>query len=162
MAHAGHAHPDVGQHVDDGAAIGCHRLVVDLAAHQEAAGQVVAHHRVPALGRNVLERRGELPAGVVDQAVDAAMRGQHVGDGLLDGFFLANVAYMAGGAPADFGDFTRHGFELFDLAADQRDAGAQRHEFMGGAAADAGAAAGDKHGLAGKKARTEDGLVGHC
>jgi hypothetical protein len=42
VAHAGHAVPHVGRHVDDGAAVGLHGLQVELAHHQEAAGQVVA------------------------------------------------------------------------------------------------------------------------
>ena len=51
MAHAGHAVPHVGDHVHDRAAVLLHPLRVGLARHQEAAGEVGAHHRVQALRR---------------------------------------------------------------------------------------------------------------
>jgi hypothetical protein len=74
VAHAGHAVAEVGRHVDDRAAVPLHALVEDLAHHQEAAGQVVGHHRVEALLADGHQRRRELPAGVVDQAVHAPWR----------------------------------------------------------------------------------------
>ena len=58
-----------------------HPLGDALARHQEAAGQVVAHDRVPALGADRRERRRELAAGVVDEAVDAAVAREHGRDG---------------------------------------------------------------------------------
>ena len=71
MAHAGHAVPHVGDHVHDRAAVLLHPLRVGFARHQEAAGEIGAHHRVPALRGNLLQRRAELPARIVDQEIDA-------------------------------------------------------------------------------------------
>ena len=74
VAHARHAVPHVGDDVDDRAAAAVFiHCVIALARHQEAAGEVVAHHRVPALGADRLRAARELAAGVVDQAIDAAV-----------------------------------------------------------------------------------------
>ena len=85
VAHARHAAPHVGDDVDDRAArlaraVVQHPLVDALARDQEAAGQVVADDRVPALGADRRERRGELAAGVVDERVDAAVAREYGGD----------------------------------------------------------------------------------
>ena len=58
-------------------------------------------------------------------------------------------------------DLGLHGGELVELAADQRDRGAERRQLVRGAAADAGAAAGDDDDLAGEQAGREDGSVVH-
>jgi len=62
------------------AAVSFHRLREDLAADDEAAGEVVAHHHVETLGAHGGGGRGELAAGIVEQAVDAPGRGHDLGD----------------------------------------------------------------------------------
>ena len=64
--------PDVGDDVDDGAAMVLHPAVEGLAHEDEAAGEVVAHHRLeaPSCGDG-LHRRAELAAGVVHQAIES-------------------------------------------------------------------------------------------
>src|SRR5581483_7138408 len=161
VAHAGHAAPHVGQHVDDGAAALAHRLIEDLARHQEAAGEVVGDHRLPTLLADGHQRRRELAAGVVDQAVDHAAPG---GDGLyrlLHRILVADIESLHRTFAAVLADLGGRGLQLLQLAAGQHHMSAERGQFVGGAAADAGAAAGDDDGLALEQVRGEDGTVMH-
>src|SRR5690606_19942730 len=48
VAHAGHAAPHVGEHVDDAAAVLAHALQEDFLGDQETADQVGAHHGLEA------------------------------------------------------------------------------------------------------------------
>jgi hypothetical protein len=104
VAHAGHAAPHVGDDVDDRAAVLAMRLGEDLAGEQEAADEVGAHDGLEALLRDRGQRRGELAAGVVDEAVDAAVGGDDGGDGGLDGGLVADVAGVPVGGAAVLGD----------------------------------------------------------
>jgi hypothetical protein len=134
---------------------------VALARHQKAAGEVGVDHGLPALGADGFQRRHELAAGVVDQAVDAAVFGQHGRDQAAHRVFLPDVADLRAGLAAILGDFRRDGLQLVGLAAHQHDARAQCREFMRGAAADAGTAAGDDDDLVLEQRRRKDGLVRH-
>jgi hypothetical protein len=62
---------------------------------------------------------------------------------------------------AVFLDLAAHLLELFDLAADDGDVGAEGGQLVRRAAADAAAAAGDDDGLAGEQAGPEFGLIWH-
>jgi hypothetical protein len=105
VRHAGHAVAEVGRHVDDRAAVLLHALVEDLAHHQEAAGQVVGHHGVEALLADGQQRRRELPAGVVDQAVHRAVpRDDLAGHAGLHRVFVADVEGQRVAAAAVGGD----------------------------------------------------------
>jgi hypothetical protein len=96
MRHSRHAVPHVGNDVDDRGVAGClHVLRVALACDEKPTREVVAHDRVPAFGRDVLEARRELSARVVDERIDPAEIGEDRGDGLAYAIFLANVAGIA-------------------------------------------------------------------
>src|SRR3977135_3539944 len=69
MTEFGPTMPDIGDDVHDRAAIGLHPAVIDLAHEDEATGQIVAHEGLEPPGGDRLQRRAELTAGVVDQAV---------------------------------------------------------------------------------------------
>ncbi|KAG0921892.1 hypothetical protein G6F31_020129 [Rhizopus arrhizus] len=103
MAHARHAAPDVGQHVDDGPAVLAHVLGIDLARHQEGAVQVVLDHGVPAVETDAVQRRRKLPARAIEQAVDAAMPGQHVRDHAAHAGLVSDIARVQADAPGGFG-----------------------------------------------------------
>src|SRR5690606_3559402 len=98
VAHAGHAAPHVGEHVDDAAAVLAHALGEYLAGDQEAAHQVGSYYGLEALLVDAGQRCRELAAGVVDQVVDASALGDHLGDHRLDRFLLADVAGLEAGA----------------------------------------------------------------
>jgi len=134
----------------DGAAVRAHPLRVAFARHQEAAREVGAHHRLPALLRDVGERGGELAAGVVDEAIDVAVRLQDGGDRRGHSFLLTDVARVSGSLAAILGNLGGDRIELVRLAADQRHRGAQRGELMGRAAANPAASAGDDDHLTGE------------
>jgi hypothetical protein len=72
VAHAGHAVAEVRRHVDDRAAVRLHAVQEHLAHHQKAAREVVAHHGLEAALADGLQRRGKLPARVVDQSGNGA------------------------------------------------------------------------------------------
>ena len=159
VAHARHAVPHVGDDVDDRAAarravavVLEHPLGDALARHQEAAGEVVAHHRVPALGADRRERRRELAAGVVHQRVDAAVG--------------ARAPPPPSPAPRPRRGCRRHATSrcrrrprsrrctassLSSVRPTIATRGAERRQLVRGAAADARAAAGDEGDLAGEQ-----------
>lgn len=153
--------PDVGDDVDDRAAVRLHPAQVGLAHHDETAGQVVSHHSFEAFGRKGLHRRPVLPACVVHQAIDAAMLRQHGVDGSYDLGFIPDVADVRT-APAPVRlDFPSHGLELLRRAAPDGNRCTQRCELVRGAAANTAAAAGHDDDPAGKQAGAKHGLIGH-
>ena len=77
----------------------------------------------------------------------------------LHALFLADVGGVAARRAAGVGDLARDRFELFGLAADQRDARAERGQFMRRAAPDAAAGAGHDAGLAREQAVAKDRLI---
>ena len=159
VPHRRHRAPDVGDDVDDRATMLAHRLPIAFARHQEAAGQVGPDHRIPALGADRFQRRDELAAGIVHQRVDPAVHQHDRLHRVLHRLFVADVAGMEGGAPAVGGDLAGHVVQLVELAADQHHLGAERGQFMRGAAADARTAAGDQDHFLPEQARGEDRAV---
>src|SRR4029079_5156037 len=134
--------PHVGGHVHDRAAMLFHRPGEDLAADDEAAGEVVAYHDVEALGAHAGGGGGELAAGIVEQAMDAAVLRHDGGDRLLDLGFLANVEGMRLARNAGSFDLAFHARELVGLASADDDVRTQGRDLVRRAAADAAAAAG--------------------
>jgi hypothetical protein len=161
VAHAGHAVPHVGDDVDDGARVVAHPLRVALPRHQETTGEVGSDYRLPALLRDRLERRLELAAGIVDEAVDAAVGLQDRRYSGRNRFLLADVAGVGGGLAAVLGDLGGDRGEPLRLAADESHRGPQAAELVGRATADAAAAAGDDDHLAGEQTLAENRLVCH-
>jgi hypothetical protein len=102
-----------------------------------------------------------LPAGVVHQGVDAAVRRQHLGHHLAYRIFLADVADVGAGQAAVLHDLGLHGQQLVSLAPQQRDPRTERGQFMRRAAADTGPAAGDQGHPAGHQARGKSRKVRH-
>src|SRR4029450_13456923 len=127
-----------------------------LASAVEPAGKVVAHHAVEALGAHGGGGRGELNAGVVEQAVDAAVLRHHPCDRFLYLRFPADVEGLRLAGAARRFDLALPRGELVELAAGDRDVRAERGDLVRRAAADAAAAAGDDDGLAFKQPRLED------
>jgi hypothetical protein len=74
----------------------------------------------------------------------------------------AHMAHVAATGHAVRHDLARHVLQLGQVAADQHHMGAQRGQLVRGAAANARAAAGDHHHLAGKQAGLENRLVIHA
>ncbi len=149
VGHAGEAAAVLGGDVDDRAAVLAHPGVEHLAHHVEGADEVVADHRLEAPGRDLLERGGELAAGVVDQAVDAAVAVEHEADGRLD---LRRVADVAGREVACStalahvgGDLGGDGLQLGLRPAQDHHLGAEAGQLVGDAPADAAAAPGHHH-----------------
>jgi hypothetical protein len=141
VAHPRHPAPHVGDDVDDRPAgptggVAQHPLVDALARDEKAAGEVVAHDRVPAFRADRREPRRELAAGVVDERVDAAEARQHGSDRRLHLRFFADVADVRRTDAAGTLDLVADGVELGGGAADDRDRGAERRELVRGAAAD--------------------------
>jgi len=96
----------------------------------------------PSPSRNVLQLRGELPAGVVDERVDAAEVRKDARHRALDRFLLRmSQTYERASPPASaISVRTASSFSGFrPISA----TGPERREFMCSATADAGAAAGD-------------------
>ncbi|MNF97240.1 hypothetical protein D3C84_800600 [compost metagenome] len=87
---------------------------------------------------------------------------EHRRDHGLDRLLVADIADLQAGAAAVLADLLAGGLEFLQLAPDQHHMGAQGGQLMGGAAADAAAAAGDQNGLAGKQVGLEDRVVCHC
>ena len=142
-----------------GAAVFVHALQKHFPGHQKAAGQVGAHHGFPAFLTDQGQRRRELATGVVDQTVDHVYSLVDVADGGFYRFFITDITRKAQRLSAVFGNFGGHGIQLFLFAADEYDTGAQGRQFVGGATANAGAAAGDNDVLAGKQVFFKDGTV---
>jgi len=113
--------------------------------------QVVAHHRIPALERNVAQPGRKLPACAVEQAVDLAMPLHDTGHTGFDGIFIADVAGMcadiACALGVDGGYFCRDGLELGRLPAHQGHLRTQAGQFVCSAAPQAAATACDGDGL---------------
>ena len=83
----GVARPEDRRHaadVDDLAAARLLHRRVDGLRHQEGAGQVPVHDRLPLVERHVLRRLADDDPGVVDQDVDPAEPAEDLGDGPLD------------------------------------------------------------------------------
>ena len=159
VPHARHAVPEVGRHVDDGAAVLLHGLREDLAHHQEAAGEVVGDDGLEALLADGGQRRGELPAGVVDEAVDAAEPATTRGHAGLHGVLVADVeGALDRSAPPSSAISAATRSSLSRAPADHH-VRAQRRQLVRDAAADARAAAGDPDALAGEQARAEHAVV---
>src|SRR5262249_44896366 len=104
--------------VDDPAAAGARHGLYDGAAHQERAIEIDADDAVPFLDRKGVDvdtAGDRVDAGIVDENVDAAERGERVGDAAADGCLIADVhrhrdcARQLGGGlhrtlPVDIGD----------------------------------------------------------
>src|ERR1700761_4291768 len=110
--------PDVGDHVDDRAAVIDHPAVVDLTHDDESTGQIASDHGLEPLCRDRLHRSAILAAGVVHQTVDAAMVGEHPLDGGDDRRFIANVDNMGGNQTAIGFDLTAYTVEFGLVAPD--------------------------------------------
>ena len=162
MAHAVHAAPHVGEHVDDAAAVLAHALQIDFLGHQETADEVGTHHRFEAFLVDADQRGRELAAGVVDQVMDGAVLGDHRLDHDLDRFPRHGCRTPGSWLCRRLRGFRRRWFPAFPVAPDQHHLGAQVGQFVGHAAADAAAAAGDQDGLAAEQAGLEDRVVRHC
>jgi hypothetical protein len=102
-----------------------------------------------------------LTAGVVHQAVNAAVLGHDGSHAGLHGVFIADIAHMLADFATVLGDLDCSFLQLFGLAAYERYGGAQGCQLMGCAAANAGAASGNHHHFAGKQAGREDRTVMH-
>jgi hypothetical protein len=163
MAHAGHTAPDVREHVDDRAAVIAHPLCKTFARHQESAVQVVAHHRVPAVQRDLVERRGKLAACAIEEAVEPVEIGDCRGDDVFDARFVADVAGVAAHAFGAFrvvlGQLGAHGFQLRQGSSDQDHRCSQRDQFVRGTSAKPAASARHHDNLAGEQAGAENGTV---
>jgi hypothetical protein len=153
--------PDIGNDVDDGAAIGLHPAVVDFAHEDETAGQVAADHGLEPLGRDGLHWSAILAAGIVHEPIDTAIGAKHGVDGGDHHRFVPDIANLGEDLPAVLFDLDLHFGELLGGAAKDRDIGAKRREFVRGAATDAAAAAGDDNRLTSEQLRPEDRLIRH-
>jgi hypothetical protein len=160
--HARHAAPHVGDHVHDRAAMLLHALLVGLARDQETAGEIVGDHGIPALLADHRQRHRILAAGIVDQAVDAAVFLENLRDVGAHRLLVTDVEGAGCGATAVLVNLGEHCIELLALASADDDVRAQCGEFVRGAAADAGAAAGDDDGLAGEQTGAEGRAVRHA
>ena len=69
-----------------------HVLVEYFTGHQKAAGEVVAHHGLEAFAADHVQRGRKLATRIVNEVVDFAVCGQHIGHGFPDSVFFANVA----------------------------------------------------------------------
>jgi hypothetical protein len=97
-----------------------------------------------------------LATGIVDQVVDQPALCHHAFHHGLDRVFITDIAHLKTGLAAVLNNLAAGGFKLFHLAPDQHHVGTQVRQFMGGATADAAAAAGDHDGLAAKQAGFKD------
>src|SRR6266849_4396860 len=91
--------PDVGDHVDDGAAIALHPARINFTHKDESAGEIVTHNSLETFWRNRLQRCAVLPAGIVDQAINAPVGGKNRLDRIDHGGLVADIA-DDGGSPA--------------------------------------------------------------
>src|SRR5262249_14861284 len=152
----GHTAPHIGDHVHDCAATGLHALRVHLTGNQEAAGEVGGQDGLPPLLADGLERHRVLAAGVVHQAVDDAVLGQHVRHRRTNQFLVANVEDVVRGGAAVSANLGDRPFELLGVAARDEDVGTEAGELVGRASADAGPAASDDDGATVENAVPED------
>src|ERR1700676_3587141 len=131
------AMPDIGNDVDDGAAIGLHPAVVDFAHEDETAGQVAADYGLEPLGRDGLHWSAILAAGVVHETVDTAIGAEHRVDGSDYHRFVADIANLSVDLSAVLLDLSFHFGEFLGGTTEDRDIGAKCCEFVRGAASDA-------------------------
>ena len=73
MAHHGHSIPHVGNDVHDGTAVFFHVLIENLSGHEETAHQIGSYHGFKAFLVDGGQGGRELPARVVDEAVDGSV-----------------------------------------------------------------------------------------
>jgi hypothetical protein len=107
-----------------------HPLADAFAREQEAAGQVVADDRVPALGADRRQRRVELAARVVDERVDAAVAREHGRDRSTAPAALRGCRTRGSSSAAGVFDLALDRGELVGLAADDRHRGAERRQLV--------------------------------
>src|ERR1700756_951074 len=143
--------PEVGDHVDDRAAVIDHPAVVDLPPDDESTGQIASDDGLEPLCRDRSHRSAILAAGVVHQTIDAAVVGQHPLDHGDDRVFVANVSNVRGNRATVGFDLTAHTLELGLVAPDDRDMGTEGGQLMGRATPDTAPAAGDDHALVTKQ-----------
>jgi hypothetical protein len=136
-----------------------HALVEAFTRHQKSTREVGVNHRLPALGTGAGQRRDVLPARVVDQAVNAAVLLQHFRDHGFHIVFAPYVAAVPAGLPAVVRDFLRCFGQFVRVAAHQHHVCAQAGQLVRGAAANAGAAAGDQNDLPAQQAWGKDRSV---
>jgi hypothetical protein len=114
--------------------------------------QIVLHHRAPAVVADAVQRRRELAARAIEQAVDGAVPRQRIGNRAAHAGLVADVAGVQADAAAGLGvdpaDFVLRRLQLVELAPYQRQARAQRRQLVRGAAAQPAAAPGHDDGLA--------------
>ena len=167
VAHAGHAVPHVGDDVDDGAAA---RLplpssssihwVMHSRAIRKPPVRLLRTTASQPLALIVASGAGNWPPALLTRASMRPCAREHRGDGGLHRGLVADVAGVRRADAAGGLDLAAHRLELLELAADDRDARAERGELVRGAAADARAAAGDDGDLAGEQVGAKDGAVG--
>lgn len=139
-----------------------HRLVEHFPRHQKTADQVGAQYGFETFLIDRSQRRGVLAAGIIDQSMDRPVFSDQFADQLSDRFLIANIASLPMRATTVLGNFGGDFLQLFRFAPDQQHMGAERCQFMGGAAPDAAAAAGDDDGLAAEQIGIENRRVSHA
>src|SRR4029453_2672436 len=116
----------------------------------------------PALLGDAGEWRGELPAGVVDQAVDAAGPLQRARGHGAHPILVADVAGDGVGGAPGIRDLGPHALESLGLASDQDDGGTEAGQLVRRTATDAAAAPGGDGGLPREQTRAEDRIERHA
>ncbi|GAB84907.1 hypothetical protein GORBP_049_00750 [Gordonia rubripertincta NBRC 101908] len=119
-----------------------HVAVEDFTHEDEAAGEIVAHHRLETLGGDVLERRLVLSARIVHQTVDATESLDNLGHDLLHPLLVADVASERLHSAAVLADLSGDSVQPLLRATDDRHIGPEMGEFVGGTAPDPTAATG--------------------
>jgi hypothetical protein len=146
VRHAGEAAVDLGDDVDDRAALlRNHRPSRHRLRHREGADEVIANDLLEVLERHVGGGEGALPAGVVDQDVDAR---KALMDGVGKRRDLRRLADVAGHGQTGAGVSQRRdlGLDLLERLAPSTadgDRGAAARQLQRDGAADAGATARD-------------------
>ena len=141
------------ERVDDLAAAPRDHAGHDRLGEEERRREVRRDHAVPGLGREILDRRAVLDAGVVDQDLDRPVRALDACDERLHRGAVEEVAHLG----ARGADGLRPGLELFPVAPDHHHRGARRREPFRHGEAKPRAAAGDERGLLGEV----EGRAGH-
>src|SRR6185503_10355704 len=100
------------------------------ARHEETAGEVGAHHRVPALARDRLQRRGELAARVVDEEIDAAQVREDFRNRSFYGIFFPYIQRETKCFPSNLGDFIPDRGEFLDFSSDKGNLRAERCQLV--------------------------------
>ncbi|MNH27825.1 hypothetical protein D3C79_879520 [compost metagenome] len=107
----------------------------------EHGRQVDGDDRIPALHREVFDRRHMLDAGIVDENVDAAELAHRVGEQVLDLRHVAEVRRVMADPGTVAGDFGNRRAGIAKAIEDQ--VGAGLGQYLGNAQADAAGRAGD-------------------